>query len=416
MIFVEGLRLVPTALLMLIPLMRGMDPALEEAAATAGARPLAVLRRVTLPLLAPGILALTIYEIMTALEVFEVPGILGLPANIYVLSTKMYSIVRTPVNVPIYGQANALAMIYLALAGLTVYLYARMTRRGEKFAVITGKGYRPREQKLGGWRYPVMALGGIYILLSSVLPFFVFVYTSFLPYLQAPSLKAFRNFTFKNYIFLKTYSTVGTTIINTVIMVLVVATSVTVLSFLISYVVSRTNFKLRRVLDQLSFVPHAIPGVIMGLAFFWIFANLHSVPVYGTIWAICIGFTARMISYGTRSMNSAFLQVHKELEEAAYIGGATVRRTMKRVFLPLMLPTVTGLWIWVVLHAVRIAGMPLMLYQGQENQVLAILIWNMWDQGYLPAVAALGTILMAILFAVSLLSRKVGFRKIGGKK
>ncbi|MDP2645182.1 MAG: iron ABC transporter permease [Desulfobacterales bacterium] len=416
MVFVEGLRLVPTSFLMLVPLMRSMDPALEEAATVAGARPKSRLRRVTLPLLAPGILAMTIYQAMTALEVFEVPGILGLPANIYVLSTKLYTIVRTPVNVPIYGQANALAMIFLALAGVTVYLYERMTRRGERFAVITGKGYRPREQRLGYWRYPGMALGAVYIFLASVLPFLVFIYTSFIPYLQVPSAKAFRNLTLKNYVFLYTYSTVPRTLINTVIMVVVVATAVTVLSFLISYVIVRTKFRWRRVLDQLAFVPHAIPGVIMGLAFFWIFANLHSVNLYGTIWSICIGFTVRFLSYGTRSMNSAFLQVHKELEEAAFVSGARLHRTLKRVFLPLMLPVVTGLWTWVILHAVRIAGVPLMLYQGQDNQVLAVLIWNMWDQGYVPSVAALGTILMAVLFLVTIWSRKVGFRRLGVKK
>lgn len=416
MIFVEGLRLVPTAFLMLVPLMRSMDPALEEAATVAGARPRSRIRRVTLPLLAPGILALAIYQSMTAMEVFEVPGILGLPANIYVLSTKLYTIVKTPVNVPVYGQANALAMIFLSLAALCVFLYARMTRQRERFAVITGKGYRPREHRLGYWRYPAMALGGIYIFLASALPFLVFVYTSFLPYLQVPSAKAFRNLTFKNYIFLSEYTTVGRVLVNTAIVVVVTATAVTVISFLASYVIVRTKFRYRKVLDQLAFVPHAIPGVIMGLALFWIFANLHSVPLYGTIWAICIGFTIRFMAYGSRTMNAAFLQIHKELEEAAYVSGAVLRRTLKRVFIPLMLPAVTGLWIWVVLHAVRVAGIPLMLYQGQKNQVLAVLIWNMWDQGYLPAVAALGTLLMIVLFTLSIWSRRVGFRQMGVKK
>ena len=100
MVFLEGLRLVPTAFLMLVPLMRSMDPALEEAAAVSGARPASTMRKVTLRLMAPALVAVMIYQAMTALEVFEIPGILGLPAGIYVFSTKIYAIVRSATFMP----------------------------------------------------------------------------------------------------------------------------------------------------------------------------------------------------------------------------------------------------------------------------------------------------------------------------
>jgi ABC-type sugar transport system permease subunit len=112
MIFIEGLRLVPTAFLMLVPLMRGMDPSLEEAAAVCGARPFSTARKITLRLLAPGLVAVMIYQAMTALEVFEIPGILGLPAGIYVFSTKIYAVIRSATFLPVYGQANALAIAF----------------------------------------------------------------------------------------------------------------------------------------------------------------------------------------------------------------------------------------------------------------------------------------------------------------
>jgi iron(III) transport system permease protein len=122
MIVVEGLRLVPTAFLMLVPLLRSMDPSLEEAAAMSGAKPASTLRRVTLKLMLPGILAVIIYQAMTALEVFEVPGILGLPAGIYVFSTKIYSVLHTAMGTPDYGRANTLAIIYVVLAIGATYL------------------------------------------------------------------------------------------------------------------------------------------------------------------------------------------------------------------------------------------------------------------------------------------------------
>jgi iron(III) transport system permease protein len=398
---------------MLVPLMRSMDPSLEEAAAVSGARPLSTLRKVTLRLLAPALVAVLIYQAMTALEVFEIPGILGLPAGIYVFSTKIYAIVRTATFMPVYGQANALAMVYLFIAVVTTFLYTRMISRAERYTIITGKGYRPRQLDLGKWRIPAFGIAMLFLFLSILLPFLVFLYASFLPYLQAPSWNVLKVLTLKNYRLLAEYGEVASALKNTVVMVATTATATVVLSFLVSLVVVRSKFWGRKLLDQLAFMPHAIPGIVMGIAFFWLFLKLdfEFLPLYGTIWAISIGFTISFLSYGTRSMNAALLQIHKELEEAAYVSGAPPWRTMWRIFVPLMMPTLVGVWIWVVLHAVRIAGMPLMLYEGPKNQVLAILIWNMWDEGYVPAVAAIGTLLMLVLLALTVAVRLLGFRR-----
>ncbi len=411
MIFLEGLRLVPTAFLMLVPLMRGMDPALEEAASVSGARPFSTLRKITLRLLAPGLVAVMIYQAMTALEVFEIPGILGLPAGIYVFSTKIYAVVRSATFLPVYGQANALAMVYLVIAVVTTFFYTRLIGRVERFTIITGKGYRPRQNDLGQWRYPALGLVVLYLFLAIILPFLVFVYTSFLAFLQPPSLDAIRGFSLKNYRFLLQYGEVGSALKNTAIMVVVTATMTVALSFFVSLVIVRSKFWGRQLLDQLAFMPHAIPGIVLGIAFFWVFLKIDYLPLYGTIWAMSIGFTVSFLSYGTRSMNASLLQIHKELEEAAYVSGARPWRTMWRVFLPLMMPTFVGIWIWVILHAVRVAGLPLMLYEGPQNQVLSILIWNMWDEGYVPAVAAIGTLLMLTLLLMTLVVRYIGFRR-----
>ena len=411
MIFLEGLRLVPTAFLMLVPLMRSMDPTLEEAAAVSGARPFSAARKVTLRLLAPGLVAVMIYQVMTALEVFEIPGILGLPAGIYVFSTKIYAIIRSATFMPVYGQANALAMVYLLIAVVTTYFYARMISRVEKYTIITGKGYRPRQFDLGGWRYLALACVFLYLFLAILLPFLVFAYASFLSYLQTPSLEAMKGMTLKNYRFLAQYGEAGDALKNTILMVLMTATATMLLSFFVSLVVVRSKFWGRKLLDQLAFVPHAIPGIVLGIAFFWVFLKIDFLPIYGTVWAISIGFTVSFLSYGSRAMNASLLQIHKELEEAAYVSGARPWRTLWRVFLPLMLPTFVGVWIWVVLHAVRIAGLPLILYEGPRNQVLSILIWNMWDQGYVPAVAAIGTLLMLTLLLLTLAVRYIGFRR-----
>jgi len=155
-------------------------------------------------------------------------------------------------------------------------------------------------------------------------------------------LAALKGMTLKNYHLLAQYGEVSTALTNTVIMVVATATATTLLSFFVSLVIGPERFWGRKLLDQLAFVPHAIPGIVMGIAFFWVFLKLDFLPLYGTIWAISIGFTVNFLSYGTRSMNASILQIHKELEEAAYVSGARPWRTIWRVFFPLMLPTFGG--------------------------------------------------------------------------
>ena len=411
MIFIEGLRLVPTAFLMLVPLLRAMDPALEEAAAMSGANPSATMRRVTLRLMIPGLLAVVIYQAMTALEVFEVPGILGLPSGIYVFSTKIYSILHSVSSIPAFGQANALAIIYVFIAIGATYLYARVISHSERFTIITGKGYRPRELELGRWRWWALGLVGLFLLFSIVLPFLVLLFVSFLPYLQQPNWAAFQSMSFEHYETLWRAPMIHTVLWNTLMMVVIASTMTVVVSFFVSLIIVRSKFWGRRVLDQLSFMPHAIPGIVMGLAFLWVFlqAGKYGIPIHGGIWAISIAFTVGFMAYGTRSMNAAILQIHKDLEEAAQVSGAPQWRTMWRIFYPLMLPTFVGVWIWAMLHAVRIAGKPLVLYEGAENQVLAILIWNMWDEGNIEGVGAIGALMIAGLLIITLGLRLMGF-------
>jgi iron(III) transport system permease protein len=411
MIFIEGLRAVPTAFLMLVPLLRSMDPSLEEAAATSGARPWSSMRKVTLGLMLPGLLAVTIYQFTSVLEGFEVPGILGLPTGIYVFSTKIYTVLHSASSLPAYGEANALAMLYVVIAVVSTYFYSRVIGKSERYTIITGKGYRPKVARLGFWRWPAFGLVLVFLSLSVIIPFLVFAYVSFLPFLQAPSAKAFASMSWANYDTIMHTEQLGHMLWNTVLMTVCVALGVVALSFVISLVVVRSRFWGRKILDQFAFIPHSIPGMVMGLALLWIYLQIDKtgVGLFGSIWSIIIAFIIGYMSYGTRVMNAALLQVHKDLEDAAKMSGARQWRVMLRVFCPLLLPSMVGIAVWTALHVVRSAGKPLILADGSENEVLAVVIWNMWDQGYVEAVGAIGTILILVMAAFTLLLRVVGF-------
>ncbi|MFN4283798.1 MAG: ABC transporter permease [Alphaproteobacteria bacterium] len=413
MVFVEGLRLVPTAFLMLVPLLRSMDPTLEEAAAMSGAGGASTLRKITIRLMLPGLVAVAIYQFITALEVFEVPGILGLPSGIYVFSTKIFAALNPATFLPNYGEANSLALLYLVVAIVATIAYSRVISKAERFSIVTGKGYRPRIQALGAWRYPALALVVLYLLLSVVLPTLVLAYISFMPVLMSPSLASLSRATLANYRAVFEMEQMRVVLWNTGIMVLITSTATVAISFCISLVVVRSKFWGRKLLDQLVFLPHAIPGIVIGLAMLWLFlkGDKLGLALFGTIWTVCIVFVIGFMSYGTRVMNAAILQIHKDLEEAAQISGAPQWRVMWRVFVPLLLPAFVSVWIWTALHAVRIAGQPLILTEGEQNELLAVTIWNLWGEGEAVMVGAIGTLMILALLLLTLVLRVATVRR-----
>ena len=113
---VEGLSLTPLAFVMVSVVLRAMDPALEEAAATSGAAPLAAVLRVTLPVLWPGLLAAAIYVAAVSFAAFDVPAILGLTARIYTFSTYVFRQLTPTEGLPEYGSVASLSVIMVVLA------------------------------------------------------------------------------------------------------------------------------------------------------------------------------------------------------------------------------------------------------------------------------------------------------------
>lgn len=412
LIFAEGLRLVPVAFLMLVPLMRSMDPSLEEAAAASGASPMRAARRVTLALLLPGVLAISIFQAITAIENFEVPGILGMPVNLHVFSTRVFNLIDNIGTIPAFGQANAAAVFYLAIALVISFFYLRLVRHSERYSIITGKGYTPRQVPLGRWRKPALGLALLFLFVTIVLPFLVLLYVSLLNYLRPPSLDAIMSFTLKNYHTVFNQPRVARTLVNTILVTLMTATTVTIVSFVIAYIIVRTRFAGRYALDMLSFLPHSIPGIVLGLALFWLFMQFDKVTgasTFGSIYALVLGFTILFLSYAVRAMSVAMIQVHPDLEDAAKLSGAPPWRIALRIFGPLLMPTLVGIWIYVAMLSVRFISLPLILSQGGSNEVLGVMIWSLWDNGNISSVGAIGIMLMSFMFILALGLRAFGF-------
>ncbi|HEX6512877.1 MAG TPA: ABC transporter permease subunit [Chloroflexota bacterium] len=410
MIVLEGLRAVPTGFLLLTPLLLRFDPTVEEAAAMAGAPTGTITRHVTLPLLLPGLLSIALYLGVTILSSFEVPGILGLPGRVYVFSTLIYSYTSAAASAGgnSYGAAAALSMLYLAINVVGLVIYARVTRNAARFAVITGRGYRPRLVNLGPFRWPAAFLLWLHLVVTIAVPVLVLLWTSLTPRILQPSMAALHQVTAASWLRLTSNTDLLRAAGTTLLVMVITATATALMSLFIGWITTRSQFPGRRLLDQLAFMSHGLPGVILGLALIWFWGRFESIPVYGTWAIIVVGFSTGFLAYGTRSMSATVLQLHRELEDASSASGASPLGTMRRVVVPLLLPALTSLWVWVAIQALRLVTLPLMLQTGPENTVLASYLWRQWEAGEVGLVAAVGMVMVAAMGAITVVAARIG--------
>ncbi|HEY7556357.1 MAG TPA: iron ABC transporter permease [Candidatus Binatia bacterium] len=407
MVFVTVISSVPSIWLLLLGLFRNMDPALEDAAATAGANPVNTLRRITLPLLRPGIVTVFILYMVFMVEFFEIPLILGLTAGYKVLSVQIYlDTTRADLEgLPVYGLAATYAIIALTVGVVLIAFYLYAVRRQERFAVVTGKGYRPAIVKLGKWKYPCLALFGLYLFLDVVLPFFIIGWTSFQPFYRAPSLQGLKTFTLENYQLLLSGRGITDMLVNTAIVSISSAFATMFLATLIAWLSVRRPSPLTRVINALTFLPLAIPAPVIGLALIVVYIRA-PIPIYGTVWILIMGFTTRYLAYSTRLMHAAQLQIDKSLDEAAYVSGAGNLSSFLRINLRLLMPAFIDGWIWVFAHAIRDFTLPLYLASG-TSAVIANKVFRHYTTGDYQIASTFMVLLFVIVVIIAIFTRRI---------
>ena len=404
----QGLVLVPAAAFMLLAAFRAMDPTLEEAAAVSGMPLRQVWLRVTLPMLAPALLATTLFFFVIAIEIFDFAGLIGLPAGIVVLSTWIYDLTHPSVGLPNYGHASALGIILGALAALGVVGYLIVTRRAERFVTVTGKRRQTTPVRLGPWRWAAGAFLGLYFLLAFVLPLLTLLWASVSPYLAPPTTEALSRLSLASYG--QAWRFLPGPLRNTVLVMFAVATVSVLLSVCVSWVVLRTQAPGRRALDGIVFLSPAIPSMLSAVAFLYFGLSVHKLlPIYGTVWLILLAMGTRTLAFSTRTISSAAIQLHRELEEAAQVAGVRRSAAFARLFVPLVAPALFYAWLWIAVLSARELTIPLMLY-ARDNPLLATLIWNTQAAGRSDVAAALAVLLMLFLMVFAIGAQLIAHR------
>jgi iron(III) transport system permease protein len=395
--FVQGLNLTALAFILTAQMFRAMNPSLEEAAKIHGMGFLGTMRRITLPLAFPAILAAAIYMITIGIATFDVPAIIGLGNRIYMLSTYVYLKANPPDSgLPEHGITAAMGTVMILIALLFTWWYSRVLSQGHKYEVITGKGYRPALVKLGGWSVAAWVFIALYFLATKLIPLLLIAYAAFTPYLAPPSFAMLSKLSLNGFYNLN-WDLFWRGFYNTILLVVSVPLVTLVVAFSISWLIVRSRSRLRYLLEFGAFLPHALPEVILaiGALLLALFVLKGILPLYGSVWLIAIVYVISRIAFATRALNSSLLQVHKELEEAAYTAGLSTIRTSWRILVPLIRPTLMSVWIWTAILVYRELTVAVFLV-SHDSITLPAVIWSYWFSGAINEAAAV-TLLMTLV-------------------
>ena len=411
--WVQGLNLTALAFIMTTASFRSMDPALEEAATVHGASFSQMLRSVFAPLMLPGLAASAIYIFTISIGVFDTPAIIGLSNRIFTFSTYVYTQSITEDALPNYGAVAAMSALMTSLAILLAYFYSGVIKKSYQYQVVTGKGYRPNLYKLGGWTGPVWCFIGLYFFLSKLLPLLLLIWASLLQYFQPPSMQAFSSVSLQNFRDMP-FDLLARSGLNTAILTVTVPTVAVAISFGFSWMVVRSNFRFRTILDFFAFLPHAVPSIIFGVgALFVALFILTGIPLYGSLTLLGIVYVVDRLTFGTRLLNSALIQVHHDLEEAATVCGATGLKVARSVLAPLVWPAILSGWLWMGLLTLRELTLATILFTP-NNVTMPVVIWSIWSSGNYGVASSITLVLLLCLAPLVLLYWIIGRRAMLG--
>ena len=400
MIFVTALFLYSFVFLTVEAALASVDGSFEEAARVSGARPLTVMRTVTLPLVAPAIVSAAAFSISIAWGLFAVPAILGMPARVSVFSTQLYLFLQA--FPPRLEAAAAMGVLFVLIAmavGALVWVVGRSRRVDRSFAVVVGKGARGAALPLGRWR----PAAGLFILLTMLLsvvgPYLVVLWMSLNtrsfgnPGLSDLSLANFHYVIFEYFAFWRVTGNSLRVAAMEVTLVLAVATAV-------SYIVRRTRLPGRALLQGAAMYTLLVPSVAFLIAVMWAWIG-SSIALYGGLVLVAMTQAARSLPIATQNIGDGFGQIDRALEEAASVCGAGRARIAATVTLPLLRPVLLAAFTVVVLSALRDLNTPLFLGGGSAGTTtLSVLIFQFWSDARVGESAALTMVLLALTLGI----------------
>ncbi len=394
------------AFVMIAASMKSMDPSLEESSRVLGASKLRTALKITLPMVAPGVLSATIFVFAEMLGSFAAAFVLGIPGRFFVVTTAIWE--ATLSFPPDYGRAAAMGLSLSGAMVLTLAAAKFIMRKGS-YATISGKAFRPRPMEVGAIRWLLMAISWGYIVVAVVLPLMALTLTSFERF--ATVIVSQMRFTFANYETAMAMGSLAPAFANSLLLGIVVATIGVPTIGVLAWIIYRSRMPGRGAMEFLIMVPQAVPRLVFGLGLLWAWINI-PIPIYGTLWLLGIAYFTVFMPLGLRTIAGVVMQVDKSLEECARVCGAAWTYQMRTITLPLLRPGLVAAWLLIFIASVRELGVSVFL-MGPNSKVVAPAIVNSWLSSSSELSAAMALMQTVMVFiAVAILFRVA--RRVGG--
>jgi len=383
---------------------RQMDGALEEAGRASGAAPSRVFRDITLPVMLPNLLAAAVVVFITNISNFGIPAVLGFQVSYHVMTTRIYKVLQEFYRADNFNMASAMAVVLLALAVLSLWMKDLAVKQGRYSSAQTGVGGETRI-RLGGLRIPIFLVSAIVLLFSSVIPLLAILLTALTRAYGLPPLPG--NLTVANFGEVFSLSLVKRAILNSFKLSVAAATIAVAIGTVVSYILARTDLKIRKALDITTATPYAIPGTIVALAMILAFSRpLFGVTLYNTFWIILIAYVARYLFFAVRTISAAMARASPSLEEAARVSGAGWFRSVRDVLLPQIKNSAISSWIMIFAHTVSELTVSILLW-SVGNETVAVAVFNLQETGTITTSSALAVILLIVTMGSYFLAERL---------
>ena len=350
---------------------------LADAARVCGATPWRAFVRITLPLATPGIAASLLLVFAMAIEEYGTPAALASNAGFFVLVTgieRRFS--DWPIDLP---GASTLSVVLVAMAMLAYWLQHRIQSR-HTYETVNGKPSDASRRSLGRWRWPAAGLFAVVSMVATLAPLFSITATAFMRTLSGGMHGD--NFSLANFTAIFSDQSGALRALGTSLALGSATALITgVLGLLTAYCVVKTRMRGRRLLDALSVMPNTLPGIVVGVGLILAWnQSFWPVSPYNT-WAILLlAYCCLLLPYPVRYASAALAQIGDNMEAAARVHGASLAATLRRILLPLLLPSLAASMLLVFAVASRELVASLLL-APTGVQTASLFIWRQFEQG-----------------------------------
>ena len=396
-------RTIVVKAILLRPVFANMDASLEETARVCGSSGPMTVVRILMPIMAPAIVTVILLGTIFALESFEIERVLGPPIQFFNYGTFIFrEISKQP---PAFANATALGVSVLVLMAPIIILQQWNTRR-HRYTTITGQ-FKVQLFTLGRAKWPLFAAVMVLVSLMTLVPMGFMLLGTFMKLFGFFDVTG-SAFTLHNWTDVFGDPVFVNSLKSTLIIAFGAAAVAMVVYSLVAYILVRTTFVGRHVLDFVSWMPITIPGVVLGLGMMLVFLNVPFLrPLFGTHLALIAVVSVTSMTIGVQLLKSNLLQISVELEEVAWLTGAGWFYTFRRIVLPLMAPTLIAVGTLAFVGATR-AVSQIAILTTSNNRPLAMLQLDHMIDGRYEAASVVGALIVAMTLGVAIFARRFG--------